>query len=246
MQQWYIERRRAVDEVFAKAEAKLDDAKTFLSPSGRYSLQVIPYSTGPKSWGYSKGIVRSTDSGEQLAEINRNYSAFPHSWSEGHPTGHDYLIAGEDYQGQTIVELDTQNRFDGVPDAAEQGFGFCWTAHYPTPDGRFLFVDGCVWAAPYELVLYDFGDPMCLPYKELGRWPVWDVEGFQADGSFVWRFDVEVRTSDGKRVDEMSDEEQEAFEADEEYDKLLGERSIRMKWHPNGHIEELPTTDKKP
>ncbi len=244
MQEWYIEKRQAIDEVFANAEPMLDDATTSFSPSGQYSLEVIPHSTGPRSWGYSSGIVRLVELGKQIAEIKRNYGAFPHSWAENHPTGHDYLIAGEDYQGQTIVELDTERRLDYAPDSAEKGFGFCWAAHYPTPDGRFLFVDGCIWAAPYELVLYDFSNPMNLPYTELDRWPVWEVDGFQPDGSFVWQYDVEVRTSDGKRIDEMTEEEEDAFEADENYDKLLGERTIRMKWHPDGHTEVLSEVDK--
>lgn len=132
MQEWYIEKRKAIDAVFAKAEPNFDDAETTLSPSGRYSLEVTPHSNGPQSWSYSKGIVRLFETGAQIAEIKRNLGAFPHSWSENHPTGHDYLIAGEDYQGQTIIELDTGKRLDYVPDAAEPGFGFCWAAHYPS------------------------------------------------------------------------------------------------------------------
>lgn len=105
MQDWYVEKRRSIDEVFEKSEPKLDDSKVFLSLSGRYSIEVTPYSTGPRSWAYSKGVVRLVATGEQLAEINRNVGSFPHSWAENHPVGHDYLIAGEDYQGQTIFEL---------------------------------------------------------------------------------------------------------------------------------------------
>lgn len=86
---------------------------------------------------------------------------------------------------------------------------------------------------------------MNLPYKELNRWPVWEVDGFQPDGSFVWDYNVEIRTSDGKQVDEMTEQEEDAFEADEDYDQLLGERSIRMQWHPDGVTEVLSKTDKE-
>lgn len=239
MQDWYIERRRAIEAVFAEARPITDSAKTVRSPRGRYSLEIVRHSTGKGTGAYSKGTVRLADSNEVIAEINRNYGAFPHSWSEDHPSGHDYLVAGEDYQGQTIIELDTGKRLDFVPDAAEQGFGFCWAAHYPTNDGRFLFVDGCIWAAPYELVLYDFSNPMQLPYRELGRWPVEDVSGFLEDGSFAWSFTVEIRTSDGKRTDRMTEDEQDAFEADDDYDTLLGERTIHMKWYPDGRVSEV-------
>ncbi len=239
MQDWYVEKREAIEKVFAQAEPVVDEAEIFTSPTGRYSLEVIPHRTGPKSWRYSKGIVRLEETGELISEIKRNYSAFPYSWAEHHPTGHDYVVAGEDYQGQTIVELDTGRRIDHVPDAAHQGFGFCWAAHYPSPDGRFIFVDGCIWAGPYELVQYDFHQPMSLPYSEINRWPVEKVHGFEPDGSLVWEYLAEIRTTDGKRVDEMSEEEEEEFESDENYSELLGEVTIRMKWHPDGHAEVI-------
>jgi hypothetical protein len=86
-------------------------------------------------------------------------------------------------------------------------WGFCWAAHYPSPCGRWLFVDGCVWAAPYELVLFDFGAPLALPYPELGRWPIHTVHGWQADGAFVFEYTVEVRRSDDVPLDQLLEAE---------------------------------------
>ena len=96
----------------------------------------------------------------------------------------------------------------------------------------------------FELILFDFASPLDLPYREIARWPVNKVEGFQPDGSFIWDYDVEIRSNDGKRTDEMSEEEQEAFEADENYEDLRAERTIRMKWHPDGRDEIIAEVDK--
>ncbi len=162
--------RRAVAETFARAEP--GEVTEHVSPSGRYRLEVTRCSTGPNTWAYSRGRVFAVPGVEPVAVVDRNIGSFPFSWSEGHPSGHDFLICGEDYQGQTVIGLDTGRRTDHIDPRAKVGMGLCWTAHYPSPCGRFLFVDGCIWAAPYELLLFDFGAPLTLPYRELGRWPI--------------------------------------------------------------------------
>lgn len=238
MKPWYEEKRKAVEATFETAVRVDDEAKTARSPSGRYSLEIVPYGNGPGKWAYTRGLVRGEEPNSVLADVKRNYSQFPYSWCEGHSNGHDYLICGEDYQGQTIIELDTGQRLDYVPDSAERGFGFCWVAHYPSPDGKYIFVDGCVWACPYELILYDFSSPMALPYQEIKRWPVWRVGGFQPDGSFSFEYVVEVRKSDGKPIADMTEEELEQFEAIDGYEKLCGEKRVRVQWFPYGSETE--------
>ena len=195
MQEWYAQKRLEIEEAFQAVTPGLDEIELVTSPSSRYSLEIIEYSNGPHAWCFSRGIVRDTQTGLVLADIKRNYGIFPFSWAENHPAGHDYLICSEDYQGQTVIELDTGNRVDYIPDSAEQGSGFCWVAHYPSPDGRFIFVDGCYWGCPYELVLFDFTQPMQLPYAEIKQWPVFEVKGFQPDGSFQFRYLAKVRNS---------------------------------------------------
>lgn len=126
------------------------------SPSSKYTL-TVNVSCG--RWK-SVGVVRDA-AGQILATINRNYSSFPHLFVEGHPNGHDYLVCGENYQGQTVIELDTLKRVDYLPKMAQLGFGFCWAdMHVPENDKTVLFVIGCYWAAPYETVIYDFSHPL--------------------------------------------------------------------------------------
>lgn len=237
---WRDMKRAAIDEVFASAERQ--DSSMFESPSGRYSIEVVSWV--PKSgWKYSEGIIRSQrrDPQDPLAVVRRNYGQFPFTWCETHPNGHDYLVCGEDYQGQTIIELDTGQRTDDLQDQAEQGFGFCWAQHYVAPKGDILIVDGCYWACPYELVAFDFSQPLELPYRELHRW-IGDlaiVDGFNSDGTLTWTFDREVRLSDGKPYAELSEAEEAALlDAEGKYlPGLLGTQNYRASWEAGQPFE---------
>lgn len=132
-----------------------------LSQSGKYKLSLHAYKTGSGSWAYTQGKVYSASSDQPLAIVNRNYSSFPHLFIENHPNGHDYLICGEDYQGQTVIELDTGKRVDYFPEEAFEGFGFCCSSFIEFDrDTQLLLVEGCYWACPYEYRFYDFSDPM--------------------------------------------------------------------------------------
>lgn len=156
------------------------------SPSGAYRLVVSEFSEGPGTWAYSQGIVYRKDDGIPIATVQRNYSAFPHHFVEGHPNGHSYLVCGEDYQGQTVVELDTGARRDVMSDGAGEGTGFCWASysfHAPT---RTLVVEGCHWACPYEFRFYDFSDPMSgWPEIKLPEWLEADAKAPDIDGDII-------------------------------------------------------------
>ena len=190
---WRVEHRAAIEALFAKS--KMGKSSRHQSPSGRYELQIVAR-IPRRGWEYSEGTVRDRG-GNSIAVIRRNYPQFPFAWCEDHPSGHDLLICGEDYQGQTIIELDTGERTGYLPGAAESGHGFCWTKQYVAPDKTVLIVDGCNWACPYELVAFDFSQPMQLPYPELHRWPgdFRAAEGFDDSSTLRWTFDREVRLS---------------------------------------------------
>lgn len=217
-----------------------------MSPSGRYRLVLDVYSTKPGCWSYSRGRMYA---GEKLvADVKRNYSHFPFAWAEGHANGHDYLLCGEDYQGYTVVELDTGRRNDllpesvpksytykekdgtektGVVDMYPNGYGFCWAGIHPSPDRRVIAVEGCYWAAPYEVVLYDFSEPMQFPLWELERWE--DSEGFESwetEGKLLLARTIDVRKSDNKPIDDLPQEEWPENDAD------WGELKLTKMWEP--------------
>src|SRR5215469_5836814 len=81
---------------------------TEMSPLGRYRLDISRYNTdhdGRGYWAYSEGVIYDGD--REVDRIRRNYPNFHHGWVEGHPNGHDYLLTGTHYMGQTVLELDT-------------------------------------------------------------------------------------------------------------------------------------------
>lgn len=206
---------------FAPANAQLDQREEHLSPSGAYKLVTTPYGTGPHTWAYSQGLVYRKDRDQPIAEIQRNYGAFPFAWVEGHAQG-DFLLAGEDYQGQTIIDLRTGARRDYLPAAARQGNGFCWAEIHPSPHGKLLCVSGCYWAAPYETRFYDFSNPMCPPWPAL---PTGDT----SDEFFGWIDDEHARIGRYESIYEpLNKSESELSEArrngeitDEDFDRYL-------------------------
>ena len=115
-----------------------------------------------------------------MAVVNRNYDHFPFAWTERHANGHDYLICSEDYMGQTIIELDTDERRDFV----SEDEGFCWVNYSVSPNRQFVAVDGCYWACPYELCIVDFSEPLVLPYKKL-----WEGHFARSVRKFTWKED---------------------------------------------------------
>lgn len=157
VQKAYTKMRKASH--FAPENEVAGSRKEILSPSGQYKLVVSCFSTGPGTWNYSQGVVYRKDDDKPIATVQRNYGAFPKLFVEGHPKG-DFLVCGEDYQGQTVIELRTGTRRDLMSDGSDQGFGFCWADYEYNAPNQILVVCGCHWACPYEHRFYDFSDPM--------------------------------------------------------------------------------------
>lgn len=86
-----------------------------------------------------------------------------HVWAV--KNGNTYLLAGEDYQGYSVVNVTTGKVTTAIDNGAEKGFGFCFAD--VKVDGDELVVIGCYWAAPYERRVYDFSNPENLPYPLL-------------------------------------------------------------------------------
>lgn len=147
-------------DFFVPENERLDNQKEILSPSGKYKLNLSWFKTGEKTWSYSQGKVSLVGSEEPIGVVQRNYSSFPHLFIENHPSGEDFLICGEDYQGQTVINLSTGQRVDFLPEDAKQGHGFCAAAFFFDPKTQVLVIDGCIWACPYEYRLFDFSNPM--------------------------------------------------------------------------------------
>jgi len=157
-----------------------------VSPSGEYRLVVTQHVTRSGCWTYTKGCVYKGDT--LLTTVYRNYSAFPYAWVEDHPRG-VFLLCGEDYQGQTLINLHTGSKTNVTSEGAESGWGFCWASIHPSPSGNRVAVRGCYWGAPYETLMLDFTAPESMVWPVLARSDVgfggWSPEG-AAELAWEW------------------------------------------------------------
>jgi len=194
---WYKKLRKKTEVIF--------------SPTGNYELKIEYFKTGKNSWNYTKGTIVSTRTKNKIAQIKRNFSHFWYSWVN-HSNGCEYLLCGEDYQGQTVVNLSKERTESYLPTEAENGVGFCWVGAYPSPDSNVLAVEGCVWACPYEIRFYEFCTPDTLPYREIGRVDSLEkVEGWK-NGLFILSREIEIRKSDGVPYEMLSESEQDELD----------------------------------
>jgi len=147
----------------------------YCSPSGRYELRIDEYCIKKGCWHCTKGTV--LENGRIITIVYRNYPAFPFCFLENHLDGHDYLFCGEDYQGQTVIQLDTGVRKEYLKKGMySKGICFCWASIGPvSPSKTKLVVEGCHWACPYEVRIFDISNPLeKLPCV----WNNWDYENF--------------------------------------------------------------------
>ncbi len=184
----YSEWRTRIEERFASMAPVPDSRKRHLSPSGRYELEVCEYTAGETTWNYSQGTVRRSEDASQVANIRRNYGLFWFAWVVN--DSEESLLCGEDYQGYNVINLSTGVNVLTFPREAFDGGGYCWAAAHPSPDGTVVAVEGCYWACPYSLTLYDFSDPARSPLPQLARYEDLDqVEGWVSRGNFAFTVD---------------------------------------------------------
>jgi hypothetical protein len=157
---------------------------------------------------------------KKIGDIKRNYGQFPFAWIEGHADGHDYLVCGEDYQAVSIIQLDTCVTKHTLDPLAVMGAGWCPVRFYPSPNKQLLAVSGCGWACPFDIRFYDLRNPMELPWPlittayEHNDYQVWDKDS----DVFSVTSEQEIRKSDGKPTDDLTEEEYEALEnSDDDY-----------------------------
>ena len=195
----YAEWRIHTEQRFAEMQPINEPAEQHRSPSGKYSLEIVEYTSGPESWNYSRGLVRQAESQKIIADIKRNLAGFWFAWVL-RPDG-EYLLCGEDYQGYNVIDFKNETNTLTFPPEAYEGRGFCWGSAYPSPAGQLLAVEGCYWGGPNEIVILDFSNPSRSPLPELARAEeTLQVKGWLSDSEF--EFTVEdgeaVRTTSWK------------------------------------------------
>jgi hypothetical protein len=194
-------------DFFTPKNAQLETRKEHLSLSGKYKLIVTMFATKPGCWNYTQGLIYAIGRDEPIGEIQRNYSSFPFLFIEDHPNGHPYLVGGSNYQGQTVIELDTGTRRDFLPEEAKQGHGFCWIGGKFDAATQTYVACGCIWAGPYEFRFYDFSDPM-------NGWPEIETSDYVSDDKLWPKFEPGgiVRCYETRYIEIEDDETDEAYE----------------------------------
>jgi hypothetical protein len=212
----YSQRRFEIESRFKWYRRDRQKTETSVSPSGNFQLAIDTYTTGENTWAYTRGRVYRAGGGKAIADVKRNYSHFWYSWIQ-HSNGNEYLLCGEDYQGQTIINLTRGDTCTYFPESGYEGRGFCWTAAFPSPDSTIVAVDGCYWACPYEIVFFDFSDPENLPYKEYLRvGDLFECDGWLDNDHFRLIREIQVRKEDGRPYNELSESEREELDSNEE------------------------------
>lgn len=110
--------------------------------------QNYKHATKDHIWGSS--IIQICSNGTVMFEFVRNYPSFDAIFVE--QNGIDYIITSGDYQCITIINLDDMTAKSYVDiDDIKHGSGFCPISFDWDEDT--LYVEGCIWACPYETMI---------------------------------------------------------------------------------------------
>lgn len=208
-----FQKLRSDFEAQVKKEHKLNESERqrFISPSGDYYLVIdtLEHPTNPRKNCTVGNVCRAND--ELITTVYRNHPKFVFSWIEAHPSGHPYLLCGFDFQGQTVVELDTGKRKDFLPPEAVMGKGRCWANYVPSPHGSRLMLESCYIGGSIMTSIVDFSRPLegnwtHIGYLDTDDEPLNDetlsecTRKWISEDSLENTYVVDVRKSDGKRV----------------------------------------------
>ena len=197
----YLEIQKDNNEVFLTVQR--EHFEEFISPCGKYKLDLYNYPTQIGRWNYVEGVITRLKDNKELCSIKRNYSCFYYKWIN------DYFICGENYQGYSIIDLDKEEQSIYFPEEGFKGGGFCWAHIYGISNNK-LVIEGCYWGGSYEVVVYDFSNPNVLPLPELERFDV-DGKVTLIGNVLTIEQELEYRKSDGLFYNDLSDDEQKVL-----------------------------------
>ncbi len=220
-EKWYRIRRAEISDKIDDGKLLSDKRKEYPSPMERYVLSITPvaFKEDGRYWAYTIGKVYKklkNKTGEHVCTIYRNSEKFPFVFFENQEDGHDYLITGEDYQGQTVVQLDTKERYDFIGEKAKRNMEFCWQKFHLSPNGKVLAVEGHARNKPSEMAEYRsvrffvFEDALALPYEETGdriSFHYDEAIGWEDDSHFLVSVIEDRRKDDLKRLKDMTKKE---------------------------------------
>ena len=246
---WYIKKRKTIKKQIESGEILNHKRIEFLSPNNKYLLTITPiaFEEDERLWAYTLGKVykkNKNKTGSLIVNIHRNSEKFPYTFIEKHPDGHDYFICGEDFQGQTIVQLDTGKRTDFIGEKASRNMEFCWQKFHLSPNKKILAVEGFSKNKPKDIIEYrsvrffNFENPFELPYEEIGNRISFAYDsaiGWEDDTHFTVSVIEDRRKDDLKKIADLSKKERLECLKNNEY----GKRNIVYRVPVQGGEEDI-------
>lgn len=162
-----MERQRyVIDDKF------LDKTKNYELSDG-FSVECFIYRDGEqiKNW------FLTTAFGEKLVLKNANKTIYEYYYFVGqrllifkeiihHKNGHRYYAFAVDLYGISFLDVDTLEVYNYIPEGYEHkeeymyGESFIITDVHYDKESNLIAYGGCYWAAPYEVMVGDFSDPL--------------------------------------------------------------------------------------
>jgi hypothetical protein len=177
---------REQELAYLQDKYKTEEIEVHFSSNNEFMLTVehFEFIEGNVRHNSTRGVITNNTQNYKI-EINRNFGIFPFEWVT--VGSNQYLLCAQDYQGYTIVNLESKEIKDFVPEDYFDGMGFCWANIHFTSGINILVVEGCYWAHEYEIIFYDFSNPEQLPYREIKRVsPYEKVIGWKDRGYFQY------------------------------------------------------------
>jgi hypothetical protein len=142
----------------------------------KYQIRIESFRLESDELGYSTRhsiayVYRLHDENEELiSSIKCYYSVTLFQYIE-HSNGFEYLIFRRDLYGYSILNLNSLKVFHYIPKVAilPDKESFIWTEVSYSGNSNFLAVEGCYWACPYEIMIFDISNPEKLPYPLIAK-----------------------------------------------------------------------------
>jgi hypothetical protein len=154
--------------------------KEIISPSGKFKAIISPITNGETreyityaSWPVNTEVVhtiekyecvqifRIEESGDSLIyQYKRNRGRQPYTgFLRNAAAGGELWFGGRHYLLRLILNCETGKCYDEPEPNELDGGRFIWLGiDKISANGNYILVDGCIWACPYEKIIYDISD----------------------------------------------------------------------------------------
>ena len=212
---WYEDRRSKVLQAVSLGKPLRGKKETRASPSGKYKLDLMPYSVKDMRCPFYCVVeISRTDDGDRVGKIIRNEADFPFLFIEDYD-GKDYLLCAEDYQGFTLINITDGKKYDYIAEKSKRDLALRITDFYITPNKKSLAIEGYCRQKPTDLVemdeihFYKINDLTKFPYQEVDRRITFaydKVIGWESDDRFIISRIEDYVMPSGICLDEVKDE----------------------------------------